>query len=247
MSASDGCLSVVMPCYNEVATVDEIVSRVLASRFTGELIVVDDASTDGTRDRLSRYDDPRVKVVLLSENRGKGAAVRRGFAEASREFVVIQDADLEYSPGDWDALLAPLARGDADVVYGVRTQEGPARRVPYFWHMICNRMLTLLSNMLTGVRLADVATCYKAFRLEVVQSLELRENRFGIDTEITAKVAAGGWRIWETAISYTSRNYAEGKKITWKDGIAVFVCIVRYAVSVRVCRSPQSTSTSRIS
>ena len=234
MSASDGCLSVVMPCYNEVATIDEIVARVLASRFTGELIVVDDGSTDGTRDRLSGYDDPRVTVLLEPENRGKGAAVRRGFAEASREFVVIQDADLEYDPGDWEALLAPLASGDADVVYGTRMQEGPAHRAPYYWHMICNRMLTQLSNMVTGVRLADVATCYKAFRLEVVQSLDLRENRFGIDMEITAKVAAGGWRIWETGISYTSRNYAEGKKITWKDGIAAFVCLCRYGVSERV-------------
>ena len=247
MSASDGCLSVVMPCYNEISTVDEIVSKVLGSRFTGQLIVVDDGSTDGTRRRLSQYDDPRVRVLLQPENRGKGAAVRRGFAEASREFVVIQDADLEYDPGDWDALLAPLARGDADVVYGVRTQEGPSQRAPYFWHMICNRMLTLLSNMLTGVCLSDVATCYKAFRLEVVRSLDLRENRFGIDTEITAKVAAGGWRVWETAISYTSRNYAEGKKITWKDGIAAFVCILRYGVSVRIRPSTQSVRTSKIS
>ena len=247
MSASDGCLSVVMPCYNEAATIDEIISRVLASRFTGELIVVDDGSTDGTRRRLSQYDDPRVRVLLQPENRGKGAAVRRGFVEASCEFVVIQDADLEYDPGDWEALLAPLARGDGDVVYGVRMQEGPEHRVPYYWAMICNRMLTRLSNMLTGLWLADVATCYKAFRLEVVRSLDLRENRFGIDTEITAKVAAGGWRIWETGISYTSRNYAEGKKITWKDGIAVFVCIVRYGVSVRLRPLIQSARTSRIS
>ena len=234
VSASNGCLSVVMPCYNEVATVDEIVSRVLASPFTGELIVVDDGSTDGTRDRLSRYDDPRVKVFLQPENRGKGSAVRRGFGEASCEFVVIQDADLEYDPSDWDSLLAPLVRGDADVVYGTRMQEGPSHRVPYYWAMIYNRMLTRLSNMLTGVWLSDVATCYKAFRLEVVRSLDLRENRFGIDAEITAKVAAGGWRIWETGISYTSRNYAEGKKITWKDGIAIFVCVFRYGISVRV-------------
>ena len=247
VSAPDGCLSVIMPCYNEVATIDEIVSRVLASRFTGELIVVDDGSTDGTRLRLSQYDDPRVRVLLQPDNRGKGAAVRRGFVEASCQFVVIQDADLEYDPGDWDGLLAPLARDDADVVYGVRTQEGSSRRVPYFWHMVCNRMLTLLSNMLTGVRLADVATCYKAFRLEVVRSLDLRENRFGIDTEITAKVAAGGWRIWETGISYTSRNYSEGKKITWKDGIAAFVCIFRYGISVRVRPLIQSTRTSKIS
>lgn len=234
VSTPDGCLSVVMPCYNEAATIDEIVSRVLASRFTGELIVVDDDSTDGTRRRLSQIDDARVTVLLQPENRGKGAAVRRGFAEASCQFVVIQDADLEYDPADWDALLEPLARGEADVVYGVRTQGGPTRRAPYFWHMICNRLLTLLSNMLTGVRLLDVATCYKVLRLEVVRSLDLREDRFGIDTEITAKVAAGGWRIWETAISYTSRNYAEGKKITWKDGIAAFVCIVHYGISVRV-------------
>lgn len=229
-------LSVVMPCYNEAATVAEMVKRVLASPHTAELVIVDDGSTDGTRELLDGFDDSRVRIVLQPFNCGKGAAVRRGFEIASAEFVIVQDADLEYDPDDYDIILEPLLNGSADVVYGSRFQSGRPRRVLYFWHSVGNRFLTLLSNMFTDLNLTDMETCYKAFRTEIVQSLDLRENRFGIEPEITAKVAAGGWRIWEVGISYSGRTYAEGKKINWRDGVAALGCIVKYGVSTRRCR-----------
>ena len=226
-------LSVVMPCYNEAATVAEMVKRVLASPHTVELIIVDDCSTDGTRGLLDGFDDSRVQILSQLRNTGKGAAIRRGFEVASAEFVIVQDADLEYDPRDYDIVLEPLLNGSADVVYGSRFQSGRPRRVLYFWHSVGNRFLTLLSNMFTDLNLTDMETCYKAFRTEVVQSLDLRENRFGIEPEITAKVAAGGWRIWEVGISYSGRTYAEGKKINWRDGVAALGCIVKYGVLAR--------------
>ncbi len=235
-------LSVVMPCYNEAATVAEMVKRVLASPHTAELVIVDDGSTDGTRELLDGFDDSRVQILLQPENRGKGAAIRRGFEVASAEFVIVQDADLEYDPRDYDIVLEPLLNGSADVVYGSRFQSGRPRRVLYFWHSIGNRILTLLSNMFTDLNLTDMETCYKAFRTEVVQSLDLRENRFGIEPEITAKVAAGGWRIWEVGISYSGRTYAEGKKINWRDGVAALGCIVKYGVVSRRSRRPSAGS-----
>jgi len=201
MSPTKPCLSVVMPCFNEAATVEAIVERVLASGHTAEVIIVDDGSTDGTLDLLDRMTDPRVKVLRQPANMGKGAALRRGFSEASAEFVIVQDADLEYDPADYDLMLEPLLSGDADVVYGSRFQSGRPRRVLYFWHSVGNRLLTLLSNMFTDLNLTDMETCFKAFRREVVQSLDLRESRFGVEPEITAKVAAGGWRVWEVGIS----------------------------------------------
>lgn len=226
-------LSVVMPCYNEAATVLEMVKRVLASPHTAELIVIDDRSTDGTRELLNDIDDSRVKVLLQPENLGKGAALRRGFGIARSDFVIVQDADLEYDPHDYDIVLEPLVNGSADVVYGSRFQSGRPRRVLYFWHSVGNRFLTLLSNMFTDLNLTDMETCYKAFRSEVLQSLDLRENRFGIEVEMTAKVAAAGWRIWEVGISYSGRTYAEGKKINWRDGVIALVCIVKYGVLTR--------------
>ena len=229
-------LTVVMPCYNESATIEEIVKRVLASAHTAELIVVDDGSTDGTRDLLATFDDPRVKVILQPENRGKGAAIRRGFAEAHADFVIVQDADLEYNPVDYDLILEPLLADVADVVYGSRFQSGRPRRVLYFWHSVGNRLLTLLSNMFTDLNLTDMETCYKAFRTEVVKGLELREDRFGIEPEITAMVAAGGWRVWEVGISYSGRTYAEGKKINWRDGVIAVRCIVQYGLETRRTR-----------
>ena len=235
-------LSVVMPCYNEAATVAEMVKRVLASPHTAELLVVDDGSTDGTRELLDGFDDSRVQVLAQPQNRGKGAAIRRGFEVASAEFVIVQDADLEYDPRDYDIVLEPLLNGSADVVYGSRFQSGRPRRVLYFWHSVGNRFLTLLSNMFTDLNLTDMETCYKAFRTEVVQSLDLRENRFGIEPEITAKVAAGGWRIWEVGISYSGRTYAEGKKINWRDGVAALGCIVKYGVLARSGRRPSTGS-----
>lgn len=225
-----------MPCYNESATIGEIVKRVLASPHTAELVIVDDGSTDGTRDLLAAYDDERVRVVLQPHNQGKGAAIRRGFQEASAEFVIVQDADLEYNPVDYDLVLEPLFAGLADVVYGSRFQSGRPRRVLYFWHSVANRMLTLLSNMFTDLNLTDMETCFKAFRTDVVKGLDLREDRFGIEPEITAKVAAGGWRVWEVGISYSGRTYAEGKKINWRDGVAAVRCIVKYGIETRRSR-----------
>jgi len=223
------CLSVVMPCYNEVATIDEVVSRVLASPFTRELLIVDDGSTDGTRDRLATIDDARVRVLLQPFNQGKGAALRRGFAEAVGPYVVVQDADLEYDPAEYGDLVAPLLDGLADVVYGSRLHSSRPHRVLYFWHSVGNKLLTLLSNMFTDLNLSDMETCYKVFRREVLDSFTLCEDRFGIEPEITAKVAAGGWRVYEIGISYSGRTYAQGKKIGWKDGMRAMFCIVRYS------------------
>jgi glycosyltransferase involved in cell wall biosynthesis len=223
------CLSVVVPCYNERPTINQLLKRVLDSPWTDEVIVVDDGSTDGTRDLLATVSDERVKVVLQPENQGKGAALRRGFEVATAEFVVVQDADLEYDPSDYPALLEPLVDGRADVVFGSRFMGGRPHRVLYFWHSMGNRLLTLASNMATNLNLTDMETCYKAFRREVVQGLDLREDRFGIEPEITAKVASGGFRIYEVGISYSGRTYAEGKKIGWRDGLWALRCIVRYS------------------
>jgi glycosyltransferase involved in cell wall biosynthesis len=223
------CLSVVMPCFNELATIDAVVAEVLASPFTKELLIVDDGSTDGTRDRLATLDDPRVRVLLQPRNTGKGAALRRGFAEAAGPYVIVQDADLEYDPSEYGDLLEPLLDGRADVVYGSRLHSSRPHRVLYFWHSVGNKVLTLVSNMFTDLNLTDMETCYKVFRREVLDSFTLREDRFGIEPEITAKVAAGGWRVYEIGISYSGRTYDQGKKIGWKDGIWAFVCIVRYS------------------
>ncbi len=226
-------LSVVMPCYNETATIEKIVKRVLESPHTAELVIVDDGSTDGTREILETFNDARVRVMLQPVNQGKGAAIRRGFQEATADFVIVQDADLEYDPVDYDLMLEPLLSGNADVVFGSRFQSGRPRRVLYFWHSVGNRLLTLLSNMFTDLNLTDMETCYKAFRREVIQGIELEQDRFGIEPEMTAKVAAGGWRVWEVGISYSGRTYAEGKKIDWRDGVAAVRCIVKYGVATR--------------
>ena len=222
-------LSVVMPCFNEERTVLETCQRVLASPWCSELVVVDDASTDDSLAQLALLDDPRVRVLRQEVNQGKGAALRRGFAAASGTYVVVQDADLEYDPADYALLLEPLLSGAADVVYGSRFQGGRPHRVLYFWHSVGNKLLTLASNAFTNLNLTDMETCYKAFRTEVLQSIELEEDRFGIEPEITAKVAGGGWRIYEVGISYSGRTYAEGKKIGWRDGVRAIVCIVRYS------------------
>lgn len=234
-----GCpkLSVVIPVYNERGTIEEILRRVKEIPIDKEIIVVDDGSTDGTREILGRLagpdrqndsptatpaDDPsshapRFRVLCHDQNRGKGAAVRRGFKEARGEIVLIQDADLEYDPQDYFDLLRPIEREVADVVYGTRFHGGP-RRVLYFWHAVANKALTLLSNMLTNLNLSDIWTCYKAFRRPVLEQLTLTEDRFGLEVEITAKVAKRGWRIYEVPISYSGRTYDEGKKINWRDG-----------------------------
>jgi glycosyltransferase involved in cell wall biosynthesis len=223
------CLSVVMPCYNEIATIEEVVERVLASPWTEELVIVDDGSRDGTRDLLEKLDDPRVRVFLQPYNQGKGAALRRGFEEARAPYVVVQDADLEYDPAEYGDLVAPLLADRADVVYGSRFLGGRPHRVLYFWHSVGNKVLTTVSNMFTNLNLTDMETCYKVFRREVLDSFTLEENRFGIEPEITAKVARGHWRVYEIGISYAGRTYDEGKKIGWKDGIRAIYCILRYS------------------
>jgi glycosyltransferase involved in cell wall biosynthesis len=223
------CLSVVMACFNEAATVGQVVERVLASPYTSEVVAVDDGSTDGTRAALGAIADPRLVVIEQSTNRGKGAALRRGFARARGPLVIVQDADLEYDPAEFGAVLAPLLEGKADVVYGSRFHTAKPHRVLYFWHSVGNRFLTTLSNMSTNLNLTDMETCYKAFRREVLDNIELREDRFGFEAEITAKVAGGGWRIYEVGVSYSGRTYAQGKKIDWRDGLKALYCIVRYS------------------
>ena len=241
-------LSVVIPVYNERATLEEILYRVQSVDIEKEIILIDDNSRDGSRELLQQLaasaaqSPPAVvtlprtgyplrtdnlRVFLQEQNRGKGAALRRGFQQACGESVVIQDADLEYDPQEYFDLLEPIEKGMADVVYGSRFLGGP-HRVLYFWHYVTNRFLTLLSDAFTGLNLSDVWTCYKVFRREVLESIELREDRFGIEPEITAKVAAGNWRVYEVPISYWGRTYAEGKKIGWKDGVRALWCILRY-------------------
>jgi glycosyltransferase involved in cell wall biosynthesis len=223
------CLSVVMPCYNELTTIEQVVETVLRSPWTEEIIIVDDGSTDGTRELLDKFDDPRIRVFLQPFNQGKGAALRRGFAEATASYVVVQDADLEYDPREFGELLGPLLADKADVVFGSRFLGGGAHRVLYFWHSVGNKLLTTASNVFTNLNLTDMETCYKVFRREVLESFTLEEDRFGIEPEMTAKVAAGRWRVYEVAISYNGRTYEEGKKIGWRDGVRAFYCIVRYS------------------
>jgi glycosyltransferase involved in cell wall biosynthesis len=223
------CLSVVMPCFNEAQTVKIVIEQVLASPYTRELIVVDDGSTDGTQEIATAYIDPRMRVLLQPVNQGKGAALRQGFAEATSDFVIVQDADLEYDPREYAVILQPLLEQKADVVYGSRFHGSRPHRVLYYWHSVGNKLLTTLSNMFTDLNLTDMETCYKAFRRPVLDSFVIEENRFGIEAEITAKVARGGWRVYEVGVSYDGRTYAEGKKIGWKDGIRALYCIVRYS------------------
>jgi SAM-dependent methyltransferase len=228
-SEAGRCLGVVVPCYNERATIAEVVARVLASPFTAEVVIVDDGSTDGTRDILRSFDDPRVRVILQPRNVGKGAALRRGFQEATAPFVIVQDADLEYDPAEYATVLEPLLDGRADVCYGSRFHNSRPHRVLYYWHTVGNRLLTTASNAMTNLNLTDMETCYKAFRREVITSIDIEEDRFGFEPEVTAKVAAAGWRIYEVGISYSGRTYAEGKKIGWRDGLRALYCIGRYS------------------
>lgn len=240
-------LSVVMPVYNERKFVEEILSRVQAVDLEKEIIVVDDCSTDGTREFLQKLVEAQrssnpvtlalstgvdlradnIKVILQERNMGKGAALKRGFKEAEGDVVVVQDADLEYNPQDYHKLLEAIIKGEADVVYGSRFLGGP-HRVLFFWHYLGNRFLTLMSNIFTNLCLTDMETCYKMFRREVLDSIELKQDGFGCEPEITAKVAKGGWRVYECPISYYGRSYMEGKKINWKDGIKAIWCIARY-------------------
>ena len=233
---SEARLGLVIPAFNEAATIEAALDRVLSQPFVCEVIVVDDGSTDDTKTILQSLEDPRVRVVFHAQNQGKGAALHTGFRHATADFVGVQDADLEYDPADLLRLLKPLEEGRADVVYGSRFASGDEHRVLYFWHSIGNRVLTLASNMVTDLNLTDMETCYKVFRREVIQSLELEETRFGFEPEVTAKVAAMNLRIYEVGISYDGRTYAEGKKIGWKDGVRALYCIGKYGIKTRTGR-----------
>lgn len=221
-------LSVVIPVYNEKDTIREILRRVQDVELPKEIIVIDDCSTDGTREILqSLPPSDNVKILFQPRNMGKGAALRAGFGQVSGDIVIIQDADLEYDPAEYPELIRPILQNKADVVYGSRFLSGP-HRVLFFWHSVGNRVLTTLSNMLTDLNLTDMETCYKVFRADVLKKIKLRENRFGIEPEFTAKIAKARCRIYEVPISYAGRDYSEGKKISWKDGIAALFIILKY-------------------
>ncbi len=233
MVSANLLVSVVVPAYNEAETVEMALRRVRSVPLRLEIIVVNDASTDGTREILDKLATAGLvdRVVHHEKNRGKGAAIRSGVAAASGDALVVQDADLEYDPADLPALIKPISEGRADAVYGSRFQGGP-HRVLYFWHYVGNRVLTLLSNMLTNLNLTDLETCYKLVRMDLIKRLPLRSNRFGFEVEITARLAQAHARIWELPISYSGRTYAEGKKITWRDGVAALFHILRYNLFV---------------
>jgi glycosyltransferase involved in cell wall biosynthesis len=235
------CLTAVVPCYDEAGTIITLLERVLSSPWIAEIVVVDDGSRDTTVDlvRVVAVREPRVQLIEHSQNRGKGAALRSGVAAATSEYVIVQDADLEYDPAEYPLLLEPLEAGVADVVYGSRFVSGRPHRVLFFWHSVGNRVLTLLSNSFTGLNLTDMETCYKAFRRDVIQAIEIEEDRFGFEPEITAKVAARGLRVYEVGISYTGRTYDEGKKIGWRDGVRALICVVKYSpIGRRLRRRP---------
>jgi len=222
-------LSIIIPCYNESKTINSLIEAVKKSPVKKrEIIVVDDGSKDGTRDILSELNDPEVRVIFHAQNQGKGAALRTGFNEAKGDICIVQDADLEYDPQEFQIVIQPILDGKADVVFGSRFQGGRPHRVVYFWHRIGNGLLTLMSNFFTDLNLSDMETCYKAFRREVIQSINIKENRFGFEPEVTAKISKMNIRIYEVGISYYGRTYDEGKKIGWRDGFRAIYCIIKY-------------------
>jgi glycosyltransferase involved in cell wall biosynthesis len=234
-------LSVVMPVFNERATLQKVVERVLAVPLSVELLCIDDGSRDGSVEILEQLQSrfPQLRVFLQPHNMGKGAALRRGILEATGDYVIIQDADLEYDPADYPLLLEPLVQEKADVVYGSRFLGAAPHRVLYFWHSVGNKILTLLSNCLTNINLTDMETCYKVFRREIIQSIPIEENRFGFEPEITVKIAKRRLRIYEVGISYWGRTYEEGKKIGWKDGARAVWCLLKYSLKeARVSTAP---------
>jgi len=228
-------LSVIIPCYNEANSIEEVVKSVNdIIGDEGEIIVVDDDSTDGTREILKKnIEGVLARVIFQDRNQGKGAALRSGFAVATKDIVIIQDADFEYDPHDYPIMIEPIVNGRADVVYGSRFKGNRPHRVLYFWHRMGNGLLTFMSNMFTNLNLSDMETGYKAFRREIIQSIKIEEDRFGFEPEITAKIARGKYRIYEVGIAYFGRTYAEGKKIGWKDGMWAIWCILKYNLQGR--------------
>jgi glycosyltransferase involved in cell wall biosynthesis len=222
------CLSVIVPCYNEERTINRILSRILAQPSVGEVIIIDDFSADNSVQFIEAFEDSRIILIKNTKNLGKGACVSKGITTSTYPFVVIQDADLEYSPEEFPRLLAPLLDGRADAVLGSRFLTYEARRALYYWHRIGNKFLTTLSNIFTNLDLTDMETCYKMIRLDFAKKLDIRENRFGLEPEITAKLARMNARVYEVPISYQGRTYEEGKKITWKDGFRAIFCILKY-------------------
>jgi len=223
-------LSLVMPAFNEKNSITQTIHKVLQLNFLHELIIVDDCSTDGTRELLETINDPRVVLIFHAKNQGKGAALQTGFKRATGEFVGVQDADLEYDPNDLEKFLTPLINGQADAVFGSRFRSGEIGRVLYYWHSLGNKFLTTISNMTTNLNLTDMETCYKVIRKDLLDSIELKEKRFGFEPEITAKLAKKGARVYEVGISYYGRTYEEGKKIGWKDGVRALYCILKYGL-----------------
>ena len=229
LGVSKVILSIIIPCFNESKTILSLIDAVKKSPIKNrEIIIVDDGSQDGTRDILNKLNDPEVRIIFHSKNKGKGAALRTGFNEAKGDICIVQDADLEYDPQEFPLVIQPILDGKADVVFGSRFQSGRPHRVVYFWHRIGNGLLTLMSNLFTDLNLSDMETCYKAFRREVIQSVNIRENRFGFEPEVTAKISKMDIRIYEVGISYYGRTYDEGKKIGWKDGVRAIYCILKY-------------------
>ena len=222
------CLAVVIPCFNEERTVVQLLGKVLQNDCVGQVIIIDDGSTDNSVNLIRTFDDPRIDLYIQEKNQGKGAAINRGIKKVKLEYVLIQDADLEYDPSEYKKLLKPILEGHADVVYGSRFLTSEMKRALYFRHKLGNTFLTLLSNLATNIDLTDMETCYKMMRTQVAKSLEIQENRFGMEPEITAKIAAFEIRIYEVPISYYGRTYEEGKKISWKDGIRAIICILKY-------------------
>lgn len=223
-------VSIIIPVYNEKNTIIKILDKVKAQELEKEIIVVDDGSTDGTREILEGLNDPEVKVFFHDRNRGKGAALRTGFEKATGDIIIVQDADLEYNPEEYKILIQPIIDDKADVVYGARFLGGP-HRVLYFWHYFGNKLLSLITNILYNINLNDMETCYKVFRKEALQGIKIKSNRFGFEPEITAKMAKSGQRIYEVPISYFGRTYEEGKKITWKDGLVALFILLRFRLT----------------